>query len=165
MASVVHIPLVRAKAVITFTGVAVADETLKLGPHTYVFKAAPSAAFEIDVKADETTQAAAVASAINLDGTAGAYGASHVLANPCFSATSAAGVITVTSRVSGLLGSGFHIAFTATNGTNIAALAIVDSAGDTAGSGDFAAFIVAMKTGLIDPKAITINALDELVGG
>lgn len=165
MASVVNVPLVAASSTITFTGVAVADETLVLGAITYVFKVAPSAAFEIDVKTDETTQAAAIVSAINLDGTAGAYGASHVLQNPSFSATSAAGVITVTSRIAGAIGNGLNLEFTATNGTNIAVDPISASAGYSAGTGDFEAFITAMKSGLIDPKSKTINAINELIGG
>ncbi len=165
MASAVNVPLVAATTTITFTGVAVANETIILGARTYVFKAAPSAAFEIDIKADETTQAAAVVSAINLDGTAGAYGASHVVEDPSFSATSAAGVITVKSRIAGTIGNGLSISFTATNGTNIATGNLSASAGYSAGTGDFEAFIVAMKTGLLDPKSRTVNAINELIAG
>lgn len=163
--SVVNVPLVAAYTTLTFTGVGVADETVTLGHHTYTFKAAPSAAFEVDIKTDETTQASALASAINLDGTAGAYGASHVLENAAFSATSAAGVVTVTSRIAGTIGNGHAIDFTATNGTNIAAGPISGSAGYSAGTGDYNAFIAACKSGLLNPKSQTINAFNELIGG
>jgi hypothetical protein len=157
------VPLVTAYTTLTFTGVGVADETVELGSHTYTFKVAPSAAFEVDIKTDATTQASALASAINLDGTAGAYGASHVLENPQFSASSAAGVVTVTSRVSGTIGNGHHIAFTATNGTNITAGPISDSAGYSAGTGDFQAFVDAALTGILDAKAKSVNAFRELI--
>ncbi len=161
--SVVGLPLVAATTTITFTGVAVASETLILGGRTYVFKASPSAAFEIDIKADETTQASAVTSAINLDGTAGAYGASHVVEDPSFSATSAAGVITIKSRIAGTIGNGFSIEFTATNGTNITEGPISASAGYSAGTGDFQAFIAACLTGQLDPKSKSANAFRELI--
>lgn len=162
--SVVNVPLVAAKTTVTFTGIAVADETLILGATTYVFKAAPSAAFEIDIKTDKTTQAAAIVSAINLDGTAGAYGASHVAADPLFSATSAAGIITLTSRIAGTVGNGYSIEFTATNGTNIAVGNLASSAGYVAGTGLFVAFIAACHTGLLGPKSKTIVALNEILG-
>ncbi len=163
MASVVNVPLVAASTTLTFTGIGDAGDTVILGGSTYVFAAAPSAAFEVDIKADETTQASALASAINLDGVAGAYGASHVLEDPVFSASSAAGVLTITSRIAGTIGNGSYIEFTAVNGTNIAAGDISTSAGYVAGTGDFEAFILAMKSGLIDPKSKTINAINELI--
>ncbi len=161
--SAVGIPLVAAKTTVTFTDLAIANETLILGGRTYVFKVAPSAAFEIDIKADETTQAAAIVSAINLDGTAGAYGVSHTVEDPSFSATSAAGVITLTVRVAGTIGNGISIEFTATNGTNITEGPIRASAGYSAGTGDFQAFIAACLTGQLDPKSKSANAFRELI--
>ena len=151
-------------ATITFTGVGVADETVKIGNDTYVYKAAPSAAYEVDIKTDATTQAAALVSAINLDGTAGAYGALHVTQSPYVSATSAAGVITLTSRIAGTIGGGIAIQMTATNGTNIAAGAtLAGTTGGAVGSGALPDAIAAAKTGMLDPKSKTLNFLNEII--
>jgi hypothetical protein len=161
--SVVNVPLVKAYTTITFTGVAVADETLIIGDKTYTFKVAPSAAYEVDIKTDETTQAAAIVSAINLDGTAGAYGASHVEANPYVQATSADGVITITARHGGTQANAIALEMTATNGTNIAAgTALSASAGASAGTGSLESWITAALSGLVDPKSKTISLLKEL---
>lgn len=151
-------------ATLTFTGVGVGDETILIGADTYVFKAAPSAAYEIDIKTDATTQAAAVASAINLDGTAGAYGVSHVTQSPYVSATSAAGVVTLTSRIAGTVGGGIALQMTATNGTNIAAgKTLATAANGAVGSGALHDAIAAAKTGILDPKSKTLNFLNEII--
>lgn len=163
MASTVGVALAKGTTIITMTGVGVADETFIIGDETYTFKASPSAAYEVDIKTDETTQAAGMASAINLDGTAGAYGASHVAANKFVTATSALGVVTLTARLPGTQINGVAMEMTATNGTNITAgTNFADTASAVAGTGNIHAFIAAARTGLLDPKSKTRSALDEL---
>lgn len=159
--------LVKGTTVLTFTGVAVEDETFEIGDKVYVFKDAPTAAFEVHVKADKTTQAAGIAAAINVDGvgaTDGDYGASHVAINPYVAASSAAGVVTLTARIAGTQINGIHLEMTATNGTNIVAgTAFSASAGASAGTGDVGLWVPAILA-IGDFRSKAINAFRELLG-
>lgn len=161
------IDLVKGTTVLTFTGVGVQNETFKIGDKTYTFKDAPSAAYEVHVQTDATTQAASVAAAINVDGTGatdGDYGASHVTVNPYVSATSSAGVVTLTARIAGDQINGLQISMTATNGTNITAgTAFSGSASASAGTGLLASWPEAVIAAA-DPKSKLISGIRELFG-
>ena len=162
MASVVQVPLAKGTTVLTMTGVGVADETFIIGDKTYTFKAAPSAAYEVDIKTNATTQAAGMVSAITVNGTSADYGASHVTANPYVTATSAAGVVTLTALIPGDQINGLALEMTATNGTNIAAgTAFSASAGASAGTGLFDAWATAAVS--VDAKSKYISLLRELL--
>ena len=154
-----------AGATITFSGIGDAGDVVNIGADTYVFAAAPSAAYEVDIKADQTTQASALASAINLDGTAGAYGASHVTASPYVSASAALGVITLTSKIAGTVGNGIYIEMTLNAGTNIVAgtnSTLSATTNGAVGVGALHDAITAAHTGLLDPKSKTIAFLNEI---
>lgn len=102
---------VAASNVLTTGGNVTEDETVTIGSTVYTFKAAPSAAFEVDIGGTETISLANLASAINLDGTAGVeYGASHVAAHPDFTATSDATTLTITAIVAGTAANGETLA-------------------------------------------------------
>jgi hypothetical protein len=90
-----------ATGVLTFTGSGSADETVTIGSVTYTLKAAPSAANEVLVGADETETAANIAAAINASGTEDVEYGSGTVAHPSVTASAAAGVVTVTAKEEG----------------------------------------------------------------
>lgn len=161
--SAVGVTLSKGTCILTFTGVGVADEHIEIGSNVYTFKAAPATtAGNVDIKTDETTQAAGLVNAINVDGTVADYGSDSV-AHPLVVATSAAGVVTLTAKVAGTqFNHMFFAMVAATNGTNIAAGSVADSASVVVGVGDVQAWKAAGLTGLLEPKAKTINFLHEL---
>ncbi len=126
--------LVRATGTLTFVS-AIATDVFVIGDITYLLKATPAVAYDVDVSADDTIQAAAAASAINKDGTGGAltYYETGTIENPYASASSALGVLTATARVPGTVGNG--ITFNSVD-TTITADAIA-LGGVVAGSGVF----------------------------
>lgn len=163
--SVVNVPLVKGSTTITFTGVGVATETISIGDKVYTMRAVPAAeAYAVDIKADETTQAAGFVNAINVDGTVADYGTATV-AHPDVVATSALGVVTLTARVAGIQINGLYMAETGTNVTafDTGLFSTSSTANSVAGSGLIPSFVAAALTGLVDPKAKTISLLKELI--
>jgi hypothetical protein len=141
------------------TSFAVENDTVVIGNKTYTFLAAPSAAYTVDIKTDETTQASALASAINLDGTAAAYGASHVEQHPDVQASVADGVITLQARVAGYHINGLYLAETLTNGTitgGVNVFASVTSA--TLGVGELQDWL----QGLLDTGQVNADIIREI---
>ena len=102
--------LVRATGTLTFVS-AIATDVFVLGDITYLLKATPAVAYDIDVGADDTNQAQDSASAINKDGTGGAttYFEAGTIESPYCSAANVAGVLTVTARVPGTVGNGITL--------------------------------------------------------
>lgn len=138
----------RATTIITLTGIGVADETVNIGDKTYTMKASPAAAYEVHIGTNATTHAANLAAAINVDGTGatdGNYGALHVEVNPYVSATSSAGVVTLTARNAGVEHNGLKLLWSLTNGTNVDA-ALSASASAVAGTGSNVTFKEHVKT-------------------
>jgi len=82
---------VAASGVVTFDGTPVADETLTIGTQEFLFKASGSAAYQITISADNTTQAGNLVTAITTD-----------LTN--VTAVNTLGVVTVTAVVKGVAG-------------------------------------------------------------
>ena len=103
--------LVRASGTLTFVS-GVATDVFVVGAITYLLKATPAVAYDVDVSSTDTIQAAASASAINKDGTGAAdtYFETGTIENPAGSAANVAGVLTVTSRVPGTVGNAIGIA-------------------------------------------------------
>jgi len=102
--------LVRATGTLTFVS-GVATDVFMVGNITYLLKATPAVAYDVDVGGTDTVQAASGVSAINKDGTGGAttYYETGTVRNPYCSAASAAGVITVTARLPGTAGNGIDL--------------------------------------------------------
>jgi hypothetical protein len=96
-----------ATGTITVTGTPLAGETLTVGSLVWVFAAAAASDGEIQINADNTIQAAAIAAAIN--GTDG-----YNIASDEATATSALGVVTVTAIVGGTQGNVLPLSDTAT---------------------------------------------------
>lgn len=92
---------IAATGTLTLTAAGSADETITIGSVTYTLKAAPTAANEVLIGADETETAANLVAAINASGTEDTeYGTGTVI-HPTVSASSAAGVVTVTAKETG----------------------------------------------------------------
>lgn len=108
----VKVGTVQATATITSTGAAVAAETVTVANIvlTAVASGAVPANGEWNVSATPTVQAASIALAIN----------SIATLTGKVTATSALGVVTITSVVPGLMGNGLQISEAATNVTNTA---------------------------------------------
>lgn len=123
-----------------FTDNVAADDTVVIGAVTYTFKAAPSAAFEVDVGADLDTSIGNLVAAINLSGTAGTeYGASHNTAHPDFTASADLDndEIDLTARIAGSCPDGTYLAATSPGANDISAGAAVAGSigGATQGTG------------------------------
>ena len=97
--------LVAATGVLTITAVAVANETVTIGATVYTYKNPAASAGEVSIGTTATTSATNLAAAIN----GNALNAAH----PLVTATSAAGVVTITSRVKGTLAN--HVPTTETS--------------------------------------------------
>lgn len=81
-----------------------ADETVTVGDHVYTFKAAPSAADEVDIGTDDEGSAANLAAAINAGAGEGtAYGTGTV-ANAYTSAVAVANTVVLTAKTAGSAG-------------------------------------------------------------
>ena len=90
-----------ATGVLTFTGIGVEDETVTIGDVTYTWKAAPSAANEVDIGVDAATCVTNLVAAINAGAGAGTLYGTGTVANPKASAADGAGdTIDLTSKVS-----------------------------------------------------------------
>ena len=100
----------RATGTLTFVS-GIATDVFMVGDITYLLKATPAVAYDVDVGADDTNQAQDGASAINKDGTGGAatYYETGTVENPYCSAANALGVITVTARQPGTVGNGIDL--------------------------------------------------------
>jgi hypothetical protein len=90
----------------------IATDVFVVGAITYLLKASPSTAYDVDVGGSDTIQAASGVSAINKDGTGSAttYYETGTIRNPAASAASAVGVITLTARQPGTMGNALGIA-------------------------------------------------------
>lgn len=94
-----------ATGVVTFTGLPSADDTLVVGDITYTWKAAPSAAFEVDIGADADGCVTNLVAAINLTGTAGVtYGADTTIHPEVFAADGAGSTVDLTAFDVGAVG-------------------------------------------------------------
>jgi hypothetical protein len=87
-----------ATGTLTGTGNFSADDSYTLGGTTYIFKAAPSSANEVDLGGDLETSLANLAAAINGTGTAGTTYGTGTVANSQVTATSTATVLTLTAK-------------------------------------------------------------------
>lgn len=104
-----------ASGAITFANTGAGDETVVIGAVTYTLKAAPSAAYEVDIGADAAGTAANLAAAINAGAGSGtAYGA-DTEAHPGVSASVSGAVVTVTARQSGSAGNDIPTTETSAN--------------------------------------------------
>lgn len=155
------VALKRGTTVITFTGVGVADETVNIGDVAYTFKASPAAAYDVDIKTDATTQAAAIVAAINATGVTTEYYVTGTSENPYVSATSAAGVVTLTARHAGTTHNGLKLLWTLTNGTNVDA-AFSASASAVTATGSIVSQVTSLKQGA---NAHLITELDKILSG
>lgn len=128
----------------TFTSNVAADDTVVIGDKTYTFKAAPSAAYEVDVGTDLETSISNLVAAINLSGTAGTeYGASHAAAHPLVTATGSATVLSLAARGAGAFFNSIYLAATSpgandisVGGVTVAAAIAADDGTSGAGSLD-----------------------------
>ena len=153
-------------AAFTFTSNVAADDTVIIGEHTYIFKASPSAAFEVDVGTDLETSIDNLTSAINLDGTVGAYGASHVLQSPYFVATDSTTVTTLTARYGGEWVNGIRLGATSPGANDIAVTGAVTVFASvttaTLGAGDVSAWGAVIETAGMQPNSQILSHLHEL---
>lgn len=93
-----------ASGVITFTDTGQADDTVVIGSVTYTLKAAPDAAYEVDIGASAADTAANLAAAINASGTAGTTYGEDTVAHPAVRASVDGAAVTVTSVEAGANG-------------------------------------------------------------
>lgn len=156
-----------AAAAFTFTSNVSADDTVVVGEDTYVFKASPSAAFEVDLGSDLEESIDNLTKAINLSGTAGTeYGASHVKQSAYFVSTDSTTVLTLTARYGGEWVNGIYLAATSPGGNTIAVtgggvtFAAVTSA--TLGAGDVPAFAKVIETAGMQPNSEILTHIHEL---
>jgi hypothetical protein len=147
------------KAAVTMTGVGVNDDTVQIGGIVYKFEATPAAAYDVDIKTDATTQAAALVAAINADGTAGAYYETGTVAHPHVTATNADGVITLTANVGGDWAQAIALVDNMTNGT-VAGASFDDITTGTDGSGSLATFVAA----LLSNNQLNSDTIHDLKG-
>ncbi len=106
-----------AIAELTISGLAIADETVVIDGATYTWKAAPSAAYEVDIGADADGCRDNLIAAINSSGTPGTEYGAGTIAHPSFIASAnGAGVVKVSHRLSGTEGNGKTMSETMTNG-------------------------------------------------
>ena len=160
--------MTRASAIaFTFTSNVAADDTATIGNETYTFKAAPSAAFEVDVGSDLATSILNLQAAINLSGLAGAYGASHVLAHPAVRATAVtATTLTLSGRLPGAHVNGLTMGATSPGANDIAVTgAVVIFSGITSatlGVGAVEDALLRIETDGMQPNASVIGAIHEL---
>jgi hypothetical protein len=101
--------LVAATQVLTFTGIAVADETITIGTRVYTWKAAPGATDEITVGANQAASEANLTTAINTGPQGGGA------ANAQVTAVDGAGIVTLTAITAGSAGNAIATTETMTN--------------------------------------------------
>lgn len=89
---------------LTFTGTGAEDDTITIGTVTYTLKAAPAAAYEVDIGATSADTAANLMRAINLMGTAGTQYGTGTEIHPSVWASVSGSVVTVTARILGTVG-------------------------------------------------------------
>lgn len=152
-----------ATGTITFSGTGSADDTVTVGTTVYTLKAAPSAAYEVDIGSDATETGANLAAAINAGAGAGTAYGTGTEAHPLVSASAAAGVVTVTALNDGTAGNSIALA---KSGTDIAVSAAAMAGGtgmtyvlDTDYSVDFTMGLVEILSGgsIADGDDITIE--------
>lgn len=108
--------LVAATGTITITSTGpIEGDTIQVSGQIYTFKAVPTDPYDVDISATPTTQASNLAAAINAGAGAGTAYGTGTDANPDASASPSAGVITVTSLVTGTGGNSVVLVESATN--------------------------------------------------
>ena len=162
--SAVNVALVKCVAsdAITFSDVNVAAKIVTIGTRIYTSHAAPDTVAD-QFKVSATTEELAaqyLVECINFSGTAGNFG-SLGSRNEDVVATQNGAIVILTARIAGIHANGIVISTDETNGT--AGGATLAACTGTNGSGSIAAWVVAAKTGLLDPKSRTIAALNELI--
>lgn len=105
---------VASTGVYTFTGTGAENETIVIGAETYTMRATPAAAFDVDIDANVTLQATNLVTEIGANST-------------LYSATSNAGVGTITALVAGTAPNAYAFTTNVSNGA-------VDAATLTGGS-------------------------------
>lgn len=103
--------LVAASQVLTFTGIAVANETITVGTRVYTWKAAPAAEDEITVGANQAASEANLTTAINTGPQGGGA------ANAQVTAVDGAGTVTLTAITAGSAGNSIATTTNMTNAT------------------------------------------------
>lgn len=93
-----------ASGTLTFSGTGTANDTVVIGGVTYTLKATLAAANDVLIGASATATAANLVAAINKAAGEGTTYGTGTLQNPSVSASSAAGVVTVTARQAGSIG-------------------------------------------------------------
>ena len=161
MASDTALTLGVALAAFAFTTNVSADDTVTIGDIVYTFKAAPSAANEVDVGSDLDDSIGNLVAAINLTGTADDEWGDGTVQNPYVSAAAdlTNDEIDLTARVAGSAINCCYLAATSPGGNDIVAGAVSFGALDsTPGVGLMNAFIA----GLISLNQINSEVLFEL---
>jgi len=149
--------LTRAIGVIT-SGTIAADETITVAGKVYTFVAAPSAAGDVDLGADDDESLDNLAKAINLSGTAGTEYDTDMVVNEHVTAVSVGdgATVNVIAKMPGVVGGFIPIAESTTGATVDATL----GAG-TAGAGNpSTAIAVILDTMQLNSEVIA--ALDKL---
>ena len=130
-----------------FTSNVAANNTVTIGHITYTFVASPSSAYDVDIGSDLDESIENLASAINADGTSGAYGAG-TLQHPLFSAVAdtANDELDLTARMPGVHVNGQVLGATSPGGNDISAngATFAAVAGGTDGAGSVEEFIVSL---------------------
>jgi hypothetical protein len=137
--------LVKASSFITIDADAdiTEGETLVIGGKTYTFNASLGSSdgdVQLGAAGAYALSAAAVAAAVNLDGTAGTDYAAAMTRNPYCDASWTADILTITARVAGAVGNLIPL----TAGTSAA---VADNATLENGSGSFDTFINELQAG------------------
>lgn len=152
---------VGASAFAFASGNVAANDTVVIGNITYTFVATPSSAYDVDIGADLDASITNLASAVNADGTAGAYG-DGTAAHPLFtaSADTANDELDLTARCPGEEVNHCYLAATSPGANSITAGGVTFSAisGGTDGSGRVQDFIES----LVDLNQINSEVLQHL---
>lgn len=94
---------------LTFTGAGSEGDTITIGSVTYTLRAAPVAAYDVDIGADETGTAANLVAAITAGAGEGTTYGTGTLVHPDVDASSALGVLTATALVTGTAGNAITV--------------------------------------------------------
>lgn len=108
---------VKATGVLTFSGVAVAAQTVTIGTRVYTWRAAPAAAYEVLIGADQDASLTNLTAAINGTGTDGVEYGAGTLSHPLVTgvANTTANTLTLTARAGGRFGNAVATTETGTN--------------------------------------------------
>lgn len=148
----------------TFTSNVAADDTVTIGATVYTFKAAPSAAFEVDVGADLATSIDNLVAAINLTGTAGTTYGTGTTAHPLVTGSNPDDLtLDLAGRGAGIFFDHIYLAATSPGVNTIAAGGVSVSAAITAGAGtNGAGSVDDFVTSLLSLNQINSEVMFEL---